>query len=38
MTEIEEILQQNDSFVCQIKGISMLPLFKEKRQKNTKNA
>ena len=33
MTEIEEILQQNGSFVCQTKGISMLPLFKENRDR-----
>ncbi|HBF44255.1 MAG TPA: hypothetical protein DDY82_04945 [Clostridiales bacterium] len=33
MNKIEEILNQNGSFICQTKGVSMEPLFKEGRDR-----
>lgn len=33
MDKIEEILNRNGSFICQIKGVSMEPLFKEGRDR-----
>ncbi len=33
MDKIEEILNRNGSFICQTKGVSMEPLFKEGRDR-----
>ena len=33
MDKIEEILNRNGSFICQTKGVSMEPLFKEVRDR-----